>query len=515
MSRTKNASRNIFFGAINKLLVLFFPFIIKSAIIKTLGSEYLGLNSLFTSILQVLNLAELGFSSAIVFSMYEPIAKNDKKTICALVNLYKKIYRIIGSIIIVGGLAVLPFLNYLIKGSYPNDINIYALYIIYLFNTGLTYFLFAYKSALLTAHQRNDVIANIMSITNLLQYGLQIAVLTITKNYYLFIIVQTITTILNNLLVAAYTKKKYPEYICSGEVSKAEKKGIKKRVVGLMVNKICQTTRYSLDSICISAFLGLNLVAMYSNYYSIIHAVIGVMSVFSSSIIAGIGNSIVTETEKKNYNDMNKFNFMYMWLSGWCTICLACLYQPFMKIWMGEEYMFSYGVVALLCIYFYSLKMGDIRCAYSDARGLWYENRYRAIAESIANIVLNIVLVQFMGIYGIIVGTLLSLLIINFGYGSQILFKHYFVNQKMSEYFLRHGLYALVTAIVGCITFFICSSVGENGVLSLAMRLLICIIIPNILYILIYHRTAQFREAKNFTKKIFKSIKPKLTKRQK
>ena len=273
-----------------------------------------------------------------------------------------------------------------------------------------------------------------------------------------------------------------------------------------MVQRICSTTRNSLDSIFISAFLGLNMVAIYSNYYSIMFAIIGIMSIITSSITAGIGNSIVTESEKKNYNDMNKFNFIYMWLSGWCTICLACLFQPFMRLWMGEEYMFSYGVVVLFCIYFYSLKMGDIRAAYSDAKGLWYENRYRAIAESITNIILNLLLVKFMGIHGIILGTLISLLIINFGYGSQILFQHYFINEKISNYFKSHGVYAFITLVICSTTYFICTLVQLNGIKELIIKSIICCIVPNILYYIIYSRTKIFKDSTIIFKRLFKKL---------
>ena len=172
MQRTKNAVRNLVFGFINKMIIMLFPFVIRTIIIRELGAGYLGLGSLFTSILQVLNLAELGFSSAVVFCMYKPIAEKDSETICALLNLYKQIYRIIGIVILVIGLALTPFLPYLIKGTVPNGINIYILYYIYLFNTAITYFLFAYKSTLLVAHQRNDVVSNISSLTNILQYFL-------------------------------------------------------------------------------------------------------------------------------------------------------------------------------------------------------------------------------------------------------------------------------------------------------------------------------------------------------
>ncbi len=499
----------------DKIVNLVFPFVIRSVLIQTLGREYLGLSSLFVSILQVLSLAELGFSNAIIYNLYKPIADDDRKTIRALLGLYRKIYRIIGIVVMVGGVLLLPFLGYLIHGEAPGGINIYALYLIYLLNTASTYFLFAYKSALINAMQRNDIISNVHMITSIVQYSFQIIILLVLKNYYLFIIAQLLSSVLNNILVAIIAKKKYPQYICEGEISKEQKKDIKRRVAGLMIQKICATTRNSLDSIFISAMIGLSTVAMYSNYYIIMAAIIGVMSIITSSITASVGNSIVTESEDKNYKDLKKFNFIYMWLSGWLTVCLLCFYQPFMKMWMGEENMFPFGVVILFCIYFYSLKMGDIRATYSDAKGLWYENRFRAIAESIANVILNLVLGYFFGVYGIIAGTLISLLIINFGYGSQILFKHYFVHQKMSDYFISHGIYAFVAAIIATVTYFICSLVKIDGLLGLVITGAICLIVPNILYCAIYCRTNSFRQAKTFIKKIIHSSIPKLTNSQK
>lgn len=500
-TRTKNAIRNIKFGLINKIILLLFPFFIRTTIIKTLGSEYVGLSSLFTSILLMLNLAELGISDAIIYCMYKPIAEKDEKVICALMNLFKKLYRIIGCIIFILGILLLPFLKHLIKGSYPANINIYLLYVLYLINTVLTYFLFAYKNALLIVKQRIDINSKIQSIISIIQYTIQIIVIRLFKNFYLYVIIQILCVCLNNIFTFIYTKKNYPKYICYGEVNETIKKDVKKRVKGLLIQKICGTTRNSLDSIFISLYLGLNLVAMYSNYYSIMYSIISIMSIITSSITAGIGNSVVTESEEKNYKDMNKINFIYMWLSGFCTICLLCLFQPFMKLWVGKEYIFPFSIVILFCVYFYSLKLGDIRSIYSTVNGLWYENRYRAVIESILNIILNIVLGKYFGVYGIILGTLISLLLINFVYGSQIVFKYYFKNQNISEYFYKHGLYSLATLINSIITYYLCSFVSFSGIKELILKGIICAFIPNIIYLIIYFKTKIFKESLSIIKK--------------
>lgn len=504
--RFKNATRNIKSGFLNKIVLLLFPFVIRTILIKKLGSDYLGLNSLFTSILQVLNLAELGFSSAIVYNMYEPVAKNDIITIGALVGLYKKIYRIIGICISIIGLLILPFLKFLTNNSYPDEINIYIVYLLYLLNTSLTYFLFAYKSSLLIAYQRNDIVNNIQTIISIIQYIIQIVMLLLFNNFYLFLLIQILSTIVNNISISIIVEKKYPNYKTNVKVNSNIKKEIKKSVTGLMINKLCYTTRNSLDSIFISSFLGLNMVALYTNYYSIMAAINNILNIITNSILSGIGNSIVTESQEKNYKNMDNFNFIYMWLSGWCMICLLCLYQPFMKIWMGQKYLLSIKYVILFCIYFYVLKMGDIRATYSDAKGLWWENKYRAIVESIANIFLNLILGYFFGLTGIILATLISLFIINFCYGSQILFKHYFTNIKISDYFVKNVIYFTVTIIVASLTYITCSFVKTNLLNELLIETIICILLPNILYLIFYIKTKSFKNAYPTIKKIIKHL---------
>ena len=471
------------------------PFALRSVIIYCLSAEYLGLNSLFSSILQVLNLTELGFGSAIVYSMYKPIADNDVDTVCGLLNFYKRVYSVIGGCILGVGLCLLPFLKHLISGEYPADINLYIVYLCYLANTVLSYWLFAYKNSLLNAYQRTDVLSKISTVTLGSMYALQILVLLITRNYYLFAIIMPLCTAFQNIVIAYVTKKMFPQYICRGSVSKTILSNIKKQISGLMVTKICAVTRNSFDSIFVSAYLGLTITAMYGNYYYIMNAIIGVLMAVSNSILAGVGNSIITDSTEKNYADLKKFNFLYMWMAGWCTVCLACLYQPFMYIWVGSDLMFPYPIVIAFCIYFYALEIGVIRGVYSDAAGLWWENRYRAIAESVTNIILNYIFVLKFGVMGIIVATLISLLIINFGFGSQIVFKYYFKNGKLMEYFALHLLYAGVTAVICVITYIGCGFIATNGIFGFVEKVVVCLILPNIFYVLIYHSTAIYQQS--------------------
>lgn len=512
LNRTRNTKRNIVFGMINRIFTLLFPFIIRTVLIRHLGLEYAGLNSLFTSILQVLSLSELGFSSAVVYSMYKPIAENDKGTVCALLNFYKKVYFVIGTVIFCLGILLLPVLPNLIKDGYPADISLYKLYLIYLVNTCISYWFFGYKNSLLNVHQRLDLISNISSIVKGGLCITQITMLIVTRNYYAYILMMPIFTIVTNILTAIISKRNYPEYQCKGVLSPSIKNDIKIKVAGLLVNKLCLTTRNTFDSIFISAFLGLTATAQYGNYYTLMHALIGLIAVITSSMLAGIGNSIQTDTKEKNYNDFKKFNFLYMWICGWCTVCLLCLYQPFMFVWMGEESLFPYSTVILFCVYFFMLKIGDIRAVYSDAAGLWWENRHRAIMEAVANFVLNFIFVRFMGINGIILATLISLFSLNFVGGSQIVFKHYFKNNKLKEYFLSQGKYAICTAVAAGTTFFACSFINIGRYWDIILKGVVCMILPNVIYFMIYRKSNEFQSSMSW---IFNHMPIKLSNRVK
>lgn len=491
IERTKNSILGIVSGFINKFVMLILPFFVKSIFINSLGMNYLGLNSLFVSLLNILNLAELGFSSAISFSMYKSIANNDNDEICALLNLFKRIYNIIGLVIFVLGIILMPFIPFLCKNDIPSDINIYIVYFIYLVNTSISYLMFAYKSSILTSHQKNYVINNINTIINVFLNLFQIIVLIVFKNYYMFVLLLLISTIIYNIMVSIYVSKKYPSYISVGEVELNQKKDIYKKVKALFFYRIGGVVLSSIDSVVISHYLGLTILGKYNSYYYVITALFGFFQIFSNALLGGIGNSIVSDTVEKNSKDFFRLNFLLGWIVCFCTTCLLCLYQPFVKLWVGKENLFSIGVVICLCIYFYVWKMMEIVNLYKDAAGLWEYDKYRPIVASIFNLILNIVLVHFIGIYGIVISTIISILVIIFPWSSYILFDKYFKHGFL-KYIKDYIINFLVTIIVCLVTYFICSFFMDYTLINFLYCIIICVFLPNILLFLIYGLTNRF-----------------------
>lgn len=505
LDRTGNAKKNIVYGFISRLVVMLAPFMTRVVIIRVMGSEYLGLDSLFSSILQVLSITELGFSSAVVHSMYKPIAENDYDTLGAILLYFKKVYRMIGMIILGSGFCITPFLHKLIHTDVGGDVNIYVLYAIYLANTAVSYFLFAYRSSLLNAYQREDIVSGINALVKIAVMIMQVVIIFSSRNYYVYTFTIILGSVINNVFAAIVTRRIFPQIRERGKLNKIIRLDIRKKVGGLVIQKVCSTSRNAFDSIFISAFLGLTQVAIYSNYYYVLSAVSSVLAIFTTAITAGVGNTVATENVEKNYADLKRINFLYMMMSGWCTVCLTVLYQPFVEIMFGEEMLYPFGVVMLLCLYFYSLKLGDVRTVYVQGVGLWWENRYRSIVEAVTNIVLNYVLGKFWGVYGIILATWISVFFINFLWGSQIIFVNYFGKDKIKDYFMSHLRYAFVTVLNVIIVCMICSQIKGKVYFRLVMNLMVCVFVGIGFYILVYRRSREFSSSYSLLEGMIKS----------
>ncbi len=495
IERTKNAARNIIFGIILKIYQIMVPFLMRTAMIYLMGIQYLGLNSLFTSILQVLNLAELGVGSAMIYSMYRPIAEDDDAAICALMKLYRTYYRVIGLIIAIIGCALTPFIPKLISGDIPGDINIYVLYLLNLGATVLSYWLYAYKNSILQAYQRVDVVSKVTLVTTTIQYALQLLVLWMFRDYYLYIIVILITQALTNIITAMYADKLYPQFKPQGNVAEEQRKVINERIRDLFTSKIGAIIYDSADTIVISAFLGLSTLAVYQNYFYISNAITGLITVAFSACTAGIGNSIVVETKEKNYKDLNKFTFIICWGAGVCSVCLLCLYQPFMELWVGKDLMLSFSAVICFVVYFFVRQLNSLFNTYKDASGMWHEDRFRPLVAALTNFVLNLILVKFIGIYGILISTVLAILCVGMPWLLHNLFTVLFEKKDLLNY-LRKLFYYCFVILISCVTtYFICSQINIGLIATLSIRGGICTIVPNIIYLIAYRNRIEFVES--------------------
>mgnify|MGYP005759990691 CR=1 FL=1 len=494
IERTRNAARNIFFGSMLKIYQIIVPFAMRTAMIYFMGVQYLGLNSLFTSILQVLNLAELGVGSAMVYSMYKPIAEDDHVTICALLRLYRIYYNVIGGVIAVAGLMIMPLIPKLIKSDLPSDVNIYILYLMNLALTVLSYWLFAYKNSLFQAHQRIDVPSKITLITTTVQYGFQILVLIFLKNYYIYILVNLAAQFATNIVTAIAASKLYPNYKPIGKLPKNDVQDINHRIRDLFTSKIGSVVINASDTIVISAFLGLTALAVYQNYYFILTAIIGIVAIVFQSCTAGIGNSVILESKEKNFNDLKKFTFLISWVAGLCGCCLLCLFQPFMKIWVGEELMLEFSAVICFVAYYLIFEINQLLNTYKDAAGIWHEDRFRPLVTAIVNVGLNLIMVQFIGIYGIILSTVLSMLFVGMPWLLRNLFSVLFAKSQMGNY-LKYLWTCTIVIVASCaVCSFICSFIDFTPWLTLVVRAALCCVIPNIFYLVVYRKTPEFKQ---------------------
>lgn len=506
LQRTKNATRNIVFGVILQIYNLAVPFLLRTALVYYLGMEYLGLNSLFSSVLQVLNLAELGVGSAMVFSMYKPIAMDDKKAICSLMNLYRKYYRIIGTVIMLVGVVITPIIPKIIEGDIPKELNIYILYWLNLATTVMTYWLFAYKNSLLIAFQRIDVTSKISIVIKTLTYLIQFAVLVFIKNYYAFIIVALATQILNNIVTAFIVSKMYPEYNAYGEVSKIEKNRINRRVKDLFTAKIGGVITNSVDTIVISMFLGLTILAIYQNYFYIVSSIIGFATIVYNACMAGIGNSIVTETEEKNYKDFQLMVFIVIWCVSICTCCFLNMFQPFMKIWMGEENMLNMSAVVCFCLYFVVYEINAVLNLFKDAAGIWHQDRFRPLVVSMVNLALNLITVKYWGIYGVLMSTVVSMAVIGIPWILNNLFDNLYDKGKKRLFIKTMGIYVVQIGVISMISYFVCGIVTIAGVGGLIIRAVVCIVVSNSIFIVCNMRKREFKYTKQLFRKVLKNI---------
>lgn len=491
MGRSSKALKNVATGLINKVLMLFLAFATRTLFIRLLGAEYTGVSSLYTNILSVLSLAELGLSNVLMFYLYGAIKDQDEDRICSLVQEFKKIYTGIIILVLSIGLILIPFLRYIVKSTLPtNEVIIY--YILYLVNSVASYFV-VYRTMVIKADQQ-DYISNIVqTATTVTMYVLQIVYLLIAQNFLGYLVIQVICTISNNIILNYIALKKYP-YL--RKTIKSEKAVIKRRelfgnIKATFLFKISDTILDQTDSIIISVMFGTVFVGYYFNYYMLITYIVAIAGIVANGLVASFGNLNAEGNMEQSYKMFRVALLGFAIFGTFCTACYACVVQDFIPIWVGSEYVMDYRLVFAVLAVFYLRMVTNTMWMYRSSMGIFKEVQYINIAAAALNIVLSIILGKWIGVPGVIVATALSRLLTSFWYEGKVVFERF--GKSVSIYYKQQLKDFLICAAVVSLSLLLCRFITFGGVRGLIVKLLIAVTVTLIIELTIYYRSPEFK----------------------
>jgi O-antigen/teichoic acid export membrane protein len=500
-NRTKAVLKNSIVGILGQLITKLLGFISRTIFIQQLGIVYLGLNGLFSNILSILSLAELGIGSAIIFSLYKPLAEKNEILIKSLMDFYAKIYKIIGLVIFGLGISIMPLIDFFIKEK-PDISNLYLIYILFLINTVLSYF-FAHNRSIFSADQKNYINVIYDNIFNLIMVILQIIILLLTSNFILYLIIQIICIFLSNVFISLKANKRYP-YIKSGMKYKIPKpyfKEIKKNIYSMFMLKTGAVVVNGTDNLLISSYVGIASVGVYSNYIMIISILQSIITQIFTSVTASVGNLVSLESKEKSLDVFNRIFYMNFLIYGFVCINLFIFLNPFINLWIGNEYTFSKEVVFIIVLNIYLMGIRRSLWVYTNALGLFYNFRFIPFIEASVNLISSILLINILGITGVFIGTTLSTLSTYFFFEPYVLFKKHF-NTKLYNYFTKYFMYLFSTLIAGTIVYTVTYFAEVDTWLGIFFVFILSTIIILATLILFTFRSKEFKYFKTLIKQL-------------
>jgi O-antigen/teichoic acid export membrane protein len=462
----------------------------------------LGITGLLTSVLTVLNLTELGIGTSILFALYKPLAENDREQIKSLMHLYKQAYLIIGWVVLAAGMILLPFLPYLVKGN-TALVDIRIVFFIYVLDSISSYWFFAYKRTLLEASQQKYIITAWSYLSNTAIAAARICCLLVLKNkpelsYYLYVLIGVFGNIFINLLVNREANKKFP-YIQDRNIerlNKEKEKPIIKNVVGVFISKIGGVMITAIDSILISAFIGISTVGVYSNYIMLRTYVVQAIGVVFDSITASVGDYCATESLEKQEKFFDALQFTYFWVYGFCGICLWILFSPFIAgVWLNSSYMLSNLAVTLISINFLLDGLAGAVIKFRDTHGLYWQAKFRYMFSALFNGVLSFALIKPLGVEGVLIGTTCSIIIM-LSFDPIIVYKNVF-HKSPSKYYLSYLAYLSLIIVTAIFITLITLPFSAYTMFNFCIKLVACLVIPNVLWYVIFRKNSKFEYLKS------------------
>lgn len=497
-SRTEYSLLNILTGVGGYFLNTVLGFVCRMVFVRCLSADYLGVNGLFTNILTMLSLAELGVGSAIVYALYKPLAENDEEKIASLMKLYSKAYRMIGMVIAAVGLALMPFLDLIIQEQPNISESIYLLYIINLFNTASSYF-FSYRSSLLIAAQRNYIVSGISYAVAILQSIFQMVFLLKFRNYLGYLLIQSAGTLIFNIIVSSVAGKMFP-FIRKKNVRplpKDEQKTLFSNIRDLMVYKVSGLLVNSTDNILITFFNGLVTTGIASNYTLLVNTLNSLLSQVFNGLTASIGNHNATESTEKRYQLFSFLNMMNFWIFGWAALGIIFCSSDLVQLCFGKEYVLSNDIPLILAINFYTSGVTNTVGTYKHTLGLFHYGRFIQLFTGLLNIILSIILGNEWGLSGILAATVIARGCTHLWYTPFVVYRYGF-KKKVRDYWGKYAKYTSLHLLAACVTALLFKFVSGTFIVQVVLKIVICSVVVNGVFALCLHRTQEFLKLKQF-----------------
>lgn len=490
--RTDSAIKNSSFAIFQKTIEVILSFVFRTALIKILGETYLGLSGLLTNLFSLLSLMELGMGSVVVYLMYKPLNNNKIDEVRALLKVYSKFYNIIGALIILIGVILIPFLPYIIKGYDSLTINVIPIYLLVLLNASFSYFL-AYRRSLLDADQKSYINSYNYSVFNIIGTIFRITILIMLKNYILTLIISLLITILSNLSIFFKTNKLYPFLLKKGQfkLDKPLKTELTKRIGASIMHQFGNIIVTSTDNIIISSFIGLSVVGIYSNYTMITLTIYSMFSLIFCSITANVGNMKLNSPIEKSIEVFNKLFFLNFYLYFISCTVFGSMVNNLIYFWIGKYYQFNIYIVIAITINLYIQGMRNVIVTFINSSGLNYNTRFKSIFEALINLLISIILCKYLGVFGVIIGTIISFILVSVWFEPYILYKHWF-KFGLKNYYLKYTKYFILMILQTIFLIKIVKIFNCTKFISFIAFGIGAFILSNILFIILFYRTKEF-----------------------
>ena len=491
-SRTKKTLVNSIAGILNKFCRIILNFVLRTVFIYTLGIQYTGVSSVFTDILTMLSLTELGIGTAISTALYKPLYEKDEGTIQRLMSFYRMAYRYIAVMVLLIGFGLLPFLDRIITNVPDITENIKVIFLLFIIKNASSYLLI-YKSTLLLADQKQYIVNTIDACCLTVRYIIEIICLIVFKDYMTYLIVEIIATISQNYIVTKRAEKEYPYAFkrTGASLAKKQRYALFKDIKGLAMFQISGSVGNSIDNILVSSFIGTALAGVLSNYYLIRKNIETLIKQFYIAVIPSLGNLAAEGDVEKQYVIFNRILYLSFLVVNFCAASMFSLFEPFISLWLGQKYTLGHAIAFVIAFDCFLYILLQSIASFRTANGLFVKGQYRPLITAVLNIVFSVVLIRKYGIIGTIIATIICRIITQW-YDPYLLYRYVF-KKKFASFYFKYLKYISIF-LTECLAMYTLERVFtiDNSLVVLFLRIILCILFPNLWAILWTFRMEEF-----------------------